>query len=145
MITADSFGHFQILLHRYSPLLPEYSERNLTRQDLLSESTLIEHTGISYYHIRIGNVQPGTYIIEDYRINADHSNLFKYWSQMNYLTPAHNGIRKEIAQISDMLPQIHSCTVDADGYFTIDATLHDLDIHLIVVTLYETTDEEDHT
>lgn len=136
-ITADSYGHFQILLHRFSPLLPQYCEHNLTRQDLSSESALIRRSGTDRYHIEIHDVQPGNYIIEDYQINQGHANLAKCWQQMNYLLPSGSAIIREIARISDLLPQIYSCSVESDRTFTFDVALHDLDIHMIVVTLCE--------
>lgn len=136
-ITADSYGHFQIMLHRFSPLLPQYCEHNLTRQDLSAESALIRRAGTDRYHIEIHDVQPGTYIIEDYQINQGHANVAKCWQQMNYLLPSGSSIIREIARVSDLLPQIYSCVVGSDGTFTFDAALHDLDIHMIVVTLCE--------
>lgn len=136
-ITASSYGRFQVLLHHFSPLLEAHCQRNLSREDLLSESALIGSGGIHRYHVRIGNVQPGTYLVEDYQLGPGHANLFKCWQQMNYLPPLDSHMRERIAQLCDLTPQIYACKVETDGQFTFDCALHDLDVHLVIVTLCE--------
>ncbi len=141
IVSADSSGHFQILLHRYAPLLREYCNKNLEKKDLLSGETFIASPGTDRYQIRISNVQPGTYVIENYRINSDHSNIFKLWSQMRYLTPATADLRERLSRLSDLQPLIYSSQVGSDGIFSMDTTLHDLDIQLLIVTLYGANEE----
>ncbi len=139
IITADSPGHFQILIYRFSQLLGALYARNLTKEDLLAEKQIIRNPGIDHYHIRLANVTPGTYLIQDYQINADHSNIFRNWSLIQFLSSPFGDLQEDLKQLSQMLPAMRIISVEEDGVFTIDAILTDLDVHLLNVTIIQDT------
>lgn len=134
LVTANSRGHIQILLTRFSQPGKAFRNRNVEKEDLFSYEQVFENPGRDHIYLRLQNVISGTYIVKEYRITPGHSDLLTVWKKLHFLSPQEPDI---CFREASLIPQTSVCQVGTDGIFNMDVILTDLDVRLIVCELHE--------
>jgi len=136
LCTAGSQGSLQLLLFRYRRPRQNDSGGNITRQDLASPETLFEDPGTDSLEIFIHSLLPGTYVIRKYRIDEDHSSLFKAWQQLGYLMPRDEQTLAELASAGAPQPEFSVYTLAEDEPFVLELKLKNVSMCLVTLDLY---------
>ena len=136
LCTAGSQGSLQILVFRYAAPGPRPSGENITRHDLTDPTDLFENPGTDTYEISVHALLPGTYVIKKYRIDEDHSSLFKIWQQFGYLMPRDEATLSELALESTPVPEYSVCTLPEKEPLTLELNLTNVSMCLVTLELY---------
>lgn len=137
LITADFPGRFQFLLVRYAHPYGENRRKNVSKEALQSPSSVFENCGSDRYHIQLVGVLPGIYLLQEFIINSNHSNLLHAWKALSYMTFTRTPDARELFTGSELYHRTNTCRVEADGIFSLDTELNDNEVRLVICTVVQ--------
>lgn len=137
LITADYPGKFQILLVRYSHPGKEALRSNVKKEDLKDPEKVFDGSGSDRFHVRLKGILPGTYILQEYIISSNRSNLLSTWKDLSYIYLRHTPDLESVVSASRLYVRSTSFTVEEDGIFNLDTQLSDNEVRLVSCSLIQ--------
>ena len=136
LITANSRGSFQVLLNAYQHPREDFLYKNVEKEDLTMPQLVFEEAVPARYHLVIGHVLRGTYIIKEYRISEQYADLFSAWRELDYLYPGSTSVLRDLKVKSELIPRLRVCRIEEGEPFEADVELSGTELRLITVDLY---------
>lgn len=111
LLTCNSNYSFQCLIFHYEHITSAFCKRNVNIHDFDITETLFHPSAPDFWEIRINAARPGTYLVKEYIISNEKSNLLTEWSKINYLNLSKPNDILALEACSRLVPNIRTIDV----------------------------------
>ena len=136
LITANSRSSFQLLFNQYLHLKDPFLSSNATPLDLMHPELVFYEKNPREYQLLLRGATAGTYIIREYTIDQQHSNLFWNWQSAHTLSTPPGWLIRDFLQLSSLTPRIFLQELAPNEDFVFSILLSQPEVRFYSVELY---------
>lgn len=135
LLTCNSNYSFQCLFYEYEHIVPEFCRKNVSARDFNLSDTLFDPGIPRTWEVCLNNARPGTYLVKEYVISGERSNILAEWRKIGYLNLSKQNDTLALKIRSQLVPDIRTIEVNPGKPLSFRVAMGHQEVRLLQIDL----------
>lgn len=135
ILTCHSNYSFQCLFYHYEHITPDFCQKNVSIRDFNRPEDIFLRSPSKTFEVRLNGVRPGTYLVKEYVISGEESNILAQWRKIGCLNLSKPNDIQALKLDSQLIPKMRTIEVRPGQPLTIQTVPGRQEVRLLKIDL----------